>query len=185
MNRLGFLRFGFAALTAATLSSYAQAPSGQNGFEQQRRAPEMQRDATVAIPLKPVHRSQYTALYQMFSFQFPTWAPNSLHWDEPSNLNIQSDGSWYIYARRLANFRRTGGVLDTGNIYTALANVTFYDGPIVNNQCSGSVVHSRDFVLGSLDYKREVYDIANRGTDPQIAANESKIRCASVTRWWR
>lgn len=185
MTRTIRKRFMFILLAVAAMSSHAQAPTGQASFERQRSAPEQARDVTVVVPMAPTVKSQYTALYQMFSFQFSSWAPNSLHWDAPSNLNIQSDGSWYIYSRRLANFRRTGGFFDTGDTFTALANVTFYDGPVVNGQCSGSVVHSRDFVLRSLDYKHEYTDVANRGTDPQIAANESRIRCGSVTRWWR
>lgn len=123
---------------------------------------------------------------QLFDMKFESWNADHLHWDAPTNMAIQSDGSWFIYAAKLANMRRTGGFFDTGDRWTALINVTFYNGPLnAQKQCTGSVIHSRDYELMTLDYKEESYNVTGRGSDNEIAKVASKIQCGSFSRIWR
>ena len=99
---------------------------------------------------------------------------------------INSDGSWFIYARQLSNQRRGCSVIDCGHTFGALVNVTLYDGPLnAQKKCTGSIVHSRDYGLASLSYKEEKWDAVARGTDPQIAEIAGRSRCGVFTRWWR
>jgi hypothetical protein len=124
--------------------------------------------------------------WNAFTFAFATWEPDHLHWNEPSNFIIRSDGTWYLYAAHLANMRRTGGIFDTGNRMSALINVTYYDGwDAASSKCTGTVIHSSDYSLRSLDYKDEVFNADASGTDTTFAGVVGSARCASVTRWWR
>lgn len=113
---------------------------------------------------------------QKFDFKFDEWVPNHLHWHAPSNLIIYSDGSWFIYAKHIANMRRTGGAFfDTGDYWTWLVNVQFFN-------AENSVVHANDYVLDGLNYKYEVDNATAKGIDKRFGEIESQIVRAQPTR---
>ena len=174
-----------AALTFSAGSTAAEV-GGSAAFEQQRKAPTAEKASIVNSEPKITSKGYVSAKYQMFDIQFDDWQPDHLHWNTPSNMAIQSDGSWFIYAKHLANMRRLGGIFDTGAVYATIVNVTFYNGPLnAQKQCTGSVVHSRDYSLRSLDYKEEAWDVTSRGVDQDIARIAGQVKCGSFTRWWR
>lgn len=155
-------------------------------FDQQRTPPNFSKDMPIDVSMQKTERSLTTSGYQLFSIQFATWVPDHLHWDAPSNMNIHSDGAYFIYSKHLANMRRTGGFFDTGNRYNTLVNVTYFDGPLNGqNQCTGTVLHSRDYHLRGLDYKDEAWDVTANGMDNRIAEIAARVKCGSFTRWWR
>jgi hypothetical protein len=125
------------------------------------------------------------ARYTIYGPSFPDWDPDSLHWNAPSNMNINDDGYWFLYAKHLSNYRRTGGVIDSGNTWTALVNVTLYDGPVVNGQCTGNVIFSRDFILTTIDYKVDLYDEQTHGTMPDLGDAARNSQSGLFTRWFR
>lgn len=173
------------ALVVGAHSAFAQVKD-EAGFEAQSKPPQQSRDSPQRQEPGSANRGYASVKYQVFNFVFSDWNPDSLHWNQPSNLTFQSDGSWYIYAKHIANMRRLGGVIDSGARYTALANVTFFDGPLnAQKQCTGSVVHSQDYTLGTLNYKQETWDASNRDTDSTLASVIARVKCASATRWWR
>lgn len=124
------------------------------------------------------HKGLLVNRWQIFSWTFTWPGQDSLHWDQPSNLVVYSDGSWYIYAKHLANMRRTGGILDTGDYRTFLAAVTYMDK-------DKKVIGATDYLLAGLDYKQEVWDKDNGGVDSFVRNYEPEIQFASCTQWIR
>ncbi|MER0204345.1 MAG: hypothetical protein DU480_10920 [Nitrosomonas sp.] len=172
------------SLPIANLVSAAETNSDE--FEKQRAPHIQEKEKNITSEPKEEHRGIISPTYQLFDMQFSSWNANHLHWDAPTNMAIQSDGSWFIYAKKLANMRRTGGAFDTGDRWTTLINVTFYTGPLNGQkQCTGSVIHSRDYELMTLDYKEESYNVTARGSDSEIARAASNIKCGSFSRIWR
>ena len=167
-------------------SSFADISTNSDAFAKQLAPHVVESDGVIVGKRKDDHKGLTISTAQMFSFDFSNWNPNSLHWNPPSNLLINSDGSWYMYAKHIANMRRTGGIFDTGRRYTFLANVSYFSGwDTTNERCVGTVLHSKDYVLISLDYKQERWDVSARGTDNRIPEIRSRVQCASVTRWIR
>ena len=156
--------------------------AGSGAFSQDFKI-EKQESIELGKSIKGIERF---SAYEVFSFDFPNWEPDSLHWNPPSNWLINSDGTWFMYAKHLANMRRTGGLFDTGSYRTFLVNITFYEGyNSTTNKCEGNVIHSRDYILAGLDYKQQRWDVSTSGTDQYFADNLSRISCASATRWIR
>ncbi len=176
----------FFSLLFLSPTLFANEPQNQEEFYKQLAPYTPESDSSISVEKEVSHKGLATTTGQIFSFNFVDWEPNSLHWRGPSNLLINSDGSWFMYAKHLANMRRTGGFLDTGRYYTFLANVTYYSGWDGNNkQCKGSVLHSKDYVLKGMKYKVEMWDVTAQGTDSRVSEIASKARCAAVTRWMR
>jgi hypothetical protein len=128
-------------------------------------------------PVDTVHEKVIiqSSRYKIFDVKFDTWEPNSLHWVSPSNMIIYDDGSWFIYVQHIANFRRTGGIFDTGDYWTWLINVQF-----INAQ--ESVVHANDYIIRGLGYKGEQDNATSQGIDKQIFDTKAQIAKGSFTR---
>lgn len=120
-----------------------------------------------------------------FSFDFTHWAPNSLHWEVPSTFVINSDGGWTAFATRLANNRRTGGSLDTGENYSFGLSLQFYDGMLVNGNCTGAVQVAFDVQLASIGYKSDKNNVTRSGNSADYLAKRLLLNCASASRWMR
>ena len=63
------------------------------------------------------------------------------HWDNPSNWYISLDGSWYFFAKRLANFNKRWA--DTGPTHSVAIDVEYFDDwDPVNGEVAGTRIHS-------------------------------------------
>lgn len=131
-------------------------------------------NSTIEIKSAVLQVSLEALNYKIYDIQFETWEPNSLHWVAPSNLIIYSDGTWFLYAQRISNQRRTGGSFDTGNYRTWLVSVEF-----LNN--TGSIVHAGEYILGGLNYKSSDDNISSKGQDNRFAEVLSQIVSARFT----
>ncbi|MFN7780240.1 MAG: hypothetical protein ACK5RK_15500 [Betaproteobacteria bacterium] len=173
------------ALVLANASLAQSPPQGSAGFEGQAEAPEVNVDRPYRADTVEQHRGLLAPTFQRLTFTFSTYAPRSLHWDAPSNMNIHSDGTWFIYSKHMANMRRTGGFFDTGGLRTAYVNVAYYDGRLnAQGHCTGTLIHSREYPFITLDYKEERWDVTSRGTDAVVASLGNRIQCGVATRRW-
>lgn len=132
-------------------------------------------------------RSLETATFRlMFYWENIGWyAKPSLHWDNPSNFSIDSNGSWYFYAKRIANFRRKKGLLDVGWTFSYRGDVQYYTSyDPAKKKCAGQRVHSAKYVFGSVSYKEEKHNTDARGVDPIFAEKSKDITCASLQLWF-
>lgn len=182
----------FYYVVAIALSCILSSPSPKaqgtdsDQFDKQLLPYEAAKDAVTALERQDGKSGLVLNKYTVFEFVLADWNPQSLHWNVPSNLLIYNDGTWFLYARHLANMRRTGGIWDTGRHYTFLANVVYFSGWDPNaKKCVGVVLHSRDYILRGLDYKQEDWDVSATNVDGQLPAILPQVRCASVTRWIR
>ena len=106
--------------------------------------------------------------------QFRTWAPSNLHWIAPSHLVFYSDGTLYLYAKRISNDRNHG--FGIGYNYTWFVSFVFFD-------ANGLAVHSHNkFTLGSLDYKTGRNDAQATGMCDYLRDHLQDIRSVTVTR---
>jgi hypothetical protein len=129
-------------------------------------------------PIEKTSSPEGTKRFQIFSWIFTWHGENNLQWKQPSNLVIYSDSSWYIYARHLANMRRTKAIWDFGNHRTFLVAVIYYDK-------DKKVIGASDYVLWGLDYKKEIWNKDSRGSDEFVKAREPEIQFASCAQWIR
>lgn len=113
--------------------------------------------------------------YQIFNLQFESWEPDHLHWVAPSNIIIYDNGDWFIFVSHLANMRRTGGVLDTGNYQSWCINVAYLD----KNK---SVLHSKDYPVCGLDYKQSRDNLGVSGNDPGVPSILTNLQSGLFTR---
>ena len=119
--------------------------------------------------------------YALFTAQLKSWEPNSLHWAAPSNFIMYSDGTWFLYAQHCANFRRLGGLVDSGASYSWYLNMTYF------NQSGGvgDIVHARDYLLTTLSYKQEKDNVTASGFDNAFLSLSPSIESAIVSRAFR
>ena len=123
-------------------------------------------------PMELVKRSERTIIYEI---QFPTWIPNHRHWVAPSQLMIHDNGDYSLFAKHIANMRRTGGIFDTGPRAEWYASAEFYNK-------NGSLIHTKKYSLGKLLYKQEIDNAKTSGTDSQFASVISQITKAKFSR---
>ncbi|WP_146043344.1 hypothetical protein [Pectobacterium odoriferum] len=107
---------------------------------------------------KPLLR---TTRREIFNVKFESWEPDHLHWVSPSNMIIYDNGDWFVFVSHLANMRRTGGWLDTGNYQSWTINVAYIDE-------KDSVIHSHDHFVCGLDYKQSRDNFGISGNDPSV-----------------
>lgn len=136
-----------------------------------------------ALSILPFENAFFTT---MFYWQDLGWnAKHGLYWDNPSHFSIDSDGNWYFYAKRIANFRRRNGPADTGWTFSYRGDVRYYTSYDPDrNQCSGQNVHSEKYVFGSVSYKDVKHNTDARGVDRVVAEKSSDIKCASLQLWF-
>ncbi|CAK7083482.1 MAG: hypothetical protein CITR_04085 [Citrobacter freundii] len=116
-----------------------------------------------------------TSRFQIFNLQFKSWEPDHLHWVAPSNIIIYDNGDWFIFISHLANMRRTGGPLDTGNYQSWCVNVSYLD----KNK---SVLHSKDYPVCGLQYKQYKDNLGVSGNDPSVPGILSNLNSGLFTR---
>lgn len=124
---------------------------------------------------------ELAAASQMFNFVFVTWAPNSLHWDAPSTLSIQWDGTWSFFATHLANFRRTGGFFDTGDTHNFGITLSFYD-VIVDQQPTHAPLYTMQIGVATIGYKQSQDNVVLNGQDTRIGELAAQIKSANCIR---
>lgn len=140
------------------------------------------KDKPLVLDVTPSHRGFIFRKYQMFSTSFPDFQPGDLHWIAPSMININSDGTWFIYAKHLAHLRRTAKNTNSGKSVHFSTVVKYWDGKASKDKCTGKVIHAHRYYLRTLRYRDEALDASAKGTDPAILGLASKIRCASFYR---
>ncbi len=112
--------------------------------------------------------------FVLVNFDFPTWNPDSLHWEAPSNMTFYSDGRVYLYAKRIANHRRHRP-FNQGRTYTWLADYQYHDQ-------NGTVMNSSSLILATLRFNQTKYDADAEKTDDFLRNNWLRIHSVTVTR---
>lgn len=182
-NQLVALSLKTLLLMSVSFVVFAADMPSDSASQKKKRPPiKAEKNTTISLEITQSHKGLTTPKYQMFTVSFENWEPDSLHWNVPSNININSDGSWFLYAKRLANMRRTGGIIDSGHTVSFRVDVAYWDG-VAGEKCAGSVIHANKYYLKSLRYKQEAWEVVARGTDPAIPGLESRIRCATFSQW--
>jgi hypothetical protein len=140
--------------------------------------PPAKGEVKISKPFEPKRLTEQSN-YIWISFSFDDWDPDNRYWDHPSNVNVYSDGTIYLYAHHLAN------MLNDPYVYSFLVNLTFFtDFDAVNNACSGVVIYSTDVILDELVYRQEDWDVSNKnGIMSPFYLDQSK--CATATQWIR
>lgn len=174
-----------ATFIASISSVFAQeakdSVSPENPF-----TPKSASTKTISVQKESDNRVLFDTKSLSFSINFDNWNPDHRHWNPPSNMLIYSDGSWFMYAKKISNQRRECQIIDCGSSYTFLANITYYSGyDAATNTCTGNIVHSEDYALGTLRYKEERFDATANGVDAKFANVNSQAICASTTQWIR
>lgn len=136
-----------------------------------------------ALNIMPFDNAFFTT---MFFWENMGWAAKpGLYWDNPSYFSIDSDGNWYFYAKRIANFRRKDGSTDAGWTFSYRGDVQYYSAYDPDRkQCSGQRVHSDRYVFGSISYKEAKHNTDARGIDRGFADKSADIKCASLQLWF-
>lgn len=116
-----------------------------------------------------------TDKYVIFDVQFTNWEENHLHWVSPSNMVVYNDGSWFIFASHIANMKRQNGPFDVGWEYTWYISVQYLN-------AQNSILHSKDYVLRTLNYKGEVDNVTASGVDARLPEVLSQIDSANFGR---
>lgn len=128
--------------------------------------------------IQPVEDLRSLSRTICFDVKFDDWQPDSLHWNAPSNMEIYSNGTWFIYAAHVANMRRASSLFDQGWYYNFGVTVTFYSR-------SNSVLHLTECPLIGLNYKEEKWNVSASGHDPRIAEILPDCTHANFSRWMR
>lgn len=185
MNVKKIVASSLTALLLISLSFVAVAdntPTDSVSLKKKRQSIQPEKDSLIFLEITPSYKSLISSRYELFSSSFDDWQPDSLHWLKPSTMNMNSDGSWFLYAKYLANNRRTGGIIDSGNTVSFSVVVTYWNGAPSGDKCTGTVIHSNRYYLKSLRYRKDAYDVSARGTDSAIPGLLSRVRCVMVSR---
>ncbi|MEO1245663.1 MAG: hypothetical protein AAFX56_08245 [Pseudomonadota bacterium] len=118
-----------------------------------------------------------------FHFENVGFYSSRRHWDNPSTFTMHSDGSWFFYATRLANFDRTWG--SSGRTWRVRIDVTYYERyNATTRKCEGRILHSAKYPLATVRYRQQLHDYTRRGDDAQYAKISGQARCARRVSWW-
>lgn len=135
-------------------------------------------DGSVRVELPPKELFEAQAAseerFVLVNFDFPTWNPDSLHWEAPSNMTFYSDGRVYLYAKRIANHRRHGP-FNQGRTYTWRADYQYHDQ-------NGTVMQSSSLKLATLRFNQTKDDADAEKTDDFLRDNWRRIHSVTVTR---
>ena len=119
----------------------------------------------------------------IFNFENIGFYVSRRHWDNPSNWYIRKDGTWYFFAKRVANFNKSWG--DTGPTHSIAIDVEYFDGwDDANQTVGGTRVHSARHGLATVRYKQELHNHSRTGQDARFAELYNTIRSVRLTSWW-
>jgi hypothetical protein len=172
-------RPGVRAVCIALLAGAISLPSAASA-NQAEAAPKAEK-LSRSLPVKSGKTfKQAGKSYQEFvSFQFETWAPNSLHWTAPSSIYVATNGNWFFYAEALENQRGTY----QGRSYRFDLKLTYYrDYDAANKACAGPVVHSATYLSLVLKWKQKVQKHGVQGYDNRVPAVVGTARCITAER---
>lgn len=88
----------------------------------------------------------------VYKFAFADWQEDHMHWPEPSSVTIYDTGEVRVEAAHLANMKRTGQVLDTGDWHQFFVYIMLLDR---NKQ----IVWADWVQAASLGYKHETDNV--------------------------
>ncbi len=101
--------------------------------------------------------------------KFETWAPNSLHWYEPSDITVWPDGKVIVHVRTLSNQRVTNPLGNGGRDWSFWINFSTYN-TIEDAQASRNRLTLHEFHLATLSFKEERHFMELEFFDPRIGA---------------
>lgn len=155
--------------------------SQQNSSEAEGKTQEEASEA-VYIPLSELTLTD-ADLKADFYFTEIGFYSSRRHWDNPSTFTMNSDGTWFFFATRLANFDKTWG--DTGRTWRVRVDVkyyTIYDAS--TKKCAGQLLHANRYPFATVRYKQQKHNFTRRGDDAEYAKISGTARCASLISWW-
>lgn len=165
-------------LQAFLLSSLAIADDTADGDE--KAAPESSISVDVELAGTSLQEATISVRFYLENIGFYS---KRRHWDNPSTFTIYSDGSWFFYATRLANFDRTWA--DTGRTWRTRLDAVYYSRyDAANKRCAGQILHSNQYRFATVRYKQQRHNYTRRGDDAAFASISSQARCMRYQSWW-
>jgi hypothetical protein len=170
------IRISFVAISAVLLSMYSQVSlsAGFGGYDSLNPLSNdpIKIDLNDAVPLVDALSNN------VFYWGSVGFYHSSKHWDPPSTFSIDSNGDWFFFATRIANFDRSWA--DTGPTWNYRVDVKYFS----ERGCTGQVLHVGRYNLGSVRYKKEKHNTTTRGHDRVFKLKLAQIQCASLQSWW-
>lgn len=120
-----------------------------------------------------------TEIIESFSFDLTTWEPDHLHWVAPSKIILYSNGDLVATASHIANMRRTGGIFDTGERYSAV-----FDLALLENETDSKSIITLTYAIATLNYKDGEDNIVRKWNLPGLPPFIEKANFASLTQRW-